>query len=138
MTKRIEINKPIRRDVFSFEYCSTIYRDFFIETEVVISEPKVCVPKTARAYYTDIYYWFNGEKSSIKTYSEITHENNGKAVPINKLRRILAAEIFYNCGDDGHVNYIHVGYVYVLESEMNSYPYSLMNKWGYELFHSKE
>jgi len=73
---------------FSFApiaYCSVI-DTFYMPTACVIFAPELVVPRTARAYVTNLTRYCDA---------------------------VRLLEVWEDAGDDGHVDYVHTGYVFV-------------------------
>ena len=96
---------------------SPIVLRFYLPTEAVILEPRIVTPREARAYRTFLYY----DKGDALPYAELSarkvrrgERTSGTAYE----REIVMVEVWDDYGDDGHVEYTHVGWRFVTSDAM--------------------
>lgn len=97
------------------------YKVAYLITELVIDKPQLCTPKEKRVYYTD-YHLFSLPRSLPN--GMIVHSSALTKLPGFKgtanYPRLMLEEIFFDYGEDGHVDNRLQGYCLRLEDEINS------------------
>ena len=78
--------------------------EWYLPTEVVVTEPQIVVPKTMRVWAT-LYWYVEGVAIS---YEELRKRPDFKGAENFPQRYI--AELWEDHGEDGHVNFILKGY----------------------------
>jgi hypothetical protein len=94
-----------------------------IPTEFVVYEPKVCSPETCKIYDTE-YVW---RYDQIKKWGEIARNQN------ENWGAVKLCEMWYDQGDDGHVDYRLCGWAFVTDDTIKSIEQSIkddIEKYG--------
>jgi len=119
----IKLLEYIPRD--EFQFCKDIYDSWQVPvpTEVVVTEPKYCVPQYARVYR--VHRWLvDGE---ILDYDRLRKLDNFHGTA--NYNQILLVEVWIDRGDDGHTAYYHRGYRFItaedFQREWDNMRYSL-------------
>ena len=88
-----------------------------VPTEVVVTKACVVAPRTRRTYQTGLYsYHPVKELRKILTYEEVCKLDGFKGTSMTPaLAAIFLEEVWEDCGEDGHINYQHVGYRFTLK-----------------------
>jgi hypothetical protein len=91
---------------------------FYLPTETVVTKPELVVPKAARTFNTR-YHEYEGKFFS-------TDEVQRRVVATGQDYRgsayypeVVMVEVWEDHGDDGHSEYEHFGYRFVLAAELN-------------------
>jgi hypothetical protein len=92
--------------------------EFYLPTEVVVNKPEFVTPAVARVFRTQ-YHEYEGKFLS-------THELQHRVTATGQDYRgsayypeVVMVEVWEDRGDDGHTEYEHFGYRFVLASELN-------------------
>ena len=91
------------------------YKIYFLPTEVVVSEPRLVVPKEGRIYRVQLYL----RDGIVYEYSELSKLPNFKGTYTEK--ELFFIEIYEDAGDDGHVRYILQGYALMTKEQIAEY-----------------
>ena len=110
----IELNRLYRIAEFNHEWAFCFRNKFqqvSLPTEFVVSQAQFVVPKMARIYKTDIYYY----KGVIYCYKDlrekiILDEGDFKGTSNHETKEIFMFEQWDDSGDDGHTDTYLVGY----------------------------
>ena len=85
-----------------------IYSEHPLPTEFVTSEAKICVPRMARCYFTNL----------VRVDGEIKEYSNGLLASRKVLETVSLWEIWEDSGSDGHTEYRLRGWAYIDESSI--------------------
>lgn len=91
---------------------SPIVLRFWLPTEMVVLEPKIVTPREARAYRTFLYC-DNGDALPYVELSARKARRRERTRGTAYEREIAMAEVWSDYGDDGHVEYTHIGWRFV-------------------------
>ena len=90
------------------EYIQYLAAQLYLPTEWVITKPQICEPLMARVFKRDLYL-SDGEAV---TYDEIRRKSGGQPVYTSDLTAVYFWEVWEDQGDDGHVDFMHRGYMF--------------------------
>ena len=100
------------------------FLELYLPTEMVIREPQVVTPRMARVYRT--HRWILND--TVVDYDTLLRAEGFRGTGYYK--EVLLFEVWEDYGDDGHVGYLHVGYMYLSEEhlpENKQYPTGLQS-----------
>ena len=83
-----------------------------IPSEFVVTKPEYVIPQQARIYYTNLYI-LDGD---IVGYDTLAQEKPFQGT--SHYDEVLLVEVWMDDGDDGHVNYVLRGWMYVPASRL--------------------
>jgi hypothetical protein len=92
-----------------------IYKVYFLPTEVVVSEPRLVVPKEGRIYRVGLYL----RDGIVFEYQELSKLPDFKGTYTEK--ELFFTEIYEDVGDDGHIRYNLNGYALMTKEQISEY-----------------
>lgn len=111
LNHRIDIVAFFRNDKYVQYLLSDLTPEQFpIETEVVIKEPRFCVPRMARRYHLDMYI-VPGHLDTFD-YKELATLIGPDFKGTAHYQHIVLEEVWEDRGDDGHVEPYLYGYMF--------------------------
>ena len=102
-----------------------------LPTEVVVKEAGFFVPRMARWYWTNLYF-YNGEIMDADGVKERSRKLTGQFYGLSVADQIRLYEVYHDDGSDGHVYYEMVGYRFSLEKEPVPPDYGVRSPFGLE------
>lgn len=91
--------------------------EFYLPTETVMTEPGFVVPKVARTFGTR-YHEYEGKFLSADEVQRRVVATGQDYRGSAYYPEVILVEVWEDYGDDGHTEYMHYGYRFVLESEL--------------------
>jgi len=92
-----------------------VYKIYFLPTEVVVSEPRLVVPKEGRIYRVELFL----RDGIVFEYQELSKLPGFKGTYTEN--ELFFIEIYEDAGDDGHIKYILQGYALMTKEQIAEY-----------------
>ena len=109
------------------KFLGNSYTTIDIPTEFVVRKAEYCIPTKAKIYRTHRYFYNDMVLDCRGLTAELDREGKGFGGTID-YDEVRLLEIWHDCGDDGHVDYVLRGWVFVPQSHLDQCM-EMMGEW---------